>query len=271
MRRVRLLACIGIASVAWWPLVSFGADGITLLLVPREEEPVRSLGMDVAARYPSLLLSYKILPNGTVSLHGWSGTEWVSVTPESYESGAFFSKQPSSAVLVCKADNPVPDELIPNKEWCPAAYKISTTAIRPLLHLLGRHYDYKYEDWKWFADNYKMPINRINPEGLNIRWYHQRLGDRLKKSDFSGEADLKFLSVIFMPQTEPIEQPEIIKDEPGEDPAILNTEPEQAVTDNPLTNAVPDAVILGAGEANEAVGDGSEQRVEDTVAPGEDE
>lgn len=268
MKRIGLLACMFVAAVLFPSSFAFASDGITLLMVPREDGPVR-LGMDVGSRHPTLLLSYKVLPDGSASLHGWSGTEWVNVTSDSFAEGSFFHKQPESAVVVWDEPEQLPKSLIPKESWCPTAYQISTTEMRPLLHLLGRHYDFKYDDWRWFSDNYRLPFNSINPDGLNVSWYHRRLGENLKQGKSTGTADLEYFTILYGPQP-------VLQDEPdalvGE--AVETTESpagEEVVegTDNPLTNAVPQAVILGAGEASEtAVEEQSDKTAEkpaDTV------
>ena len=144
-------------------------DEVTLVMVPREDRVVR-VGMDIANRYPTLLISYQVGGGGVVSLHGWTGTEWVNVTPESFKEGAFFHTGPTDAVLVEKDGEPIPEMLVPSAAWCPSVHKISTIDTRPLLHLIGRHYNFRYSDWKWFASNYKLSMEDINPEGLNIAW-----------------------------------------------------------------------------------------------------
>jgi len=238
--RFRLILTCAVLS----PLLSSARKGITLLVVPREDVPVR-LGLDVGARCPTLLLSYKIQPDESISLHGWSGTEWVNVTPESYAEGSFFSTQPESAVIVWKEGQQLHEALIPSQEWCPEAYGISTAKGRPLIHLLGRHYDFKYDDWRWFSENYNVPLNSINPDSLNMAWYHRRLGENLKREAGAGSSDLKHLSVIYGPELALQDADDVSVDEPIPDEATA------VDADNPLTNSVPQAVVLGVGEAGE--------------------
>jgi len=218
-------------------------DEVTLVMVPREDSVVR-VGLDIASRYPTLLISYQVGAGGAVSLHGWTGTEWVNVTPEAFNEGAFFKTAPTDAVLVEKDGKPIPEKLVPSEVWCSYVHKISTIDTRPLLHLIGQHYNFKYADWKWFASSYKLSIEDINPEGLNVAWYNKPMGEHLsKKSTVVGASDLEYWSVV-----RPVE-PMVIA-EADEMPA--SEEMEQALDgEDPLTNSIPSAVILGAGDADE--------------------
>lgn len=204
---------------------------VTLVLVPREET-VTKLAMDMAHRgYSILLVTYQVAPNGAVSLHGWTGKKWVNITLSDYTAGKFFEKGPKSALMVEKPNVPVPEKLIPPVEWCPDAAKITTTQVRPLIHLTGQYFDFSYKDWKWFSKRYGQTLDAINPEGLNMAWYHRRLDENLKAEDALGADDLRYW--VAVRQTVAVELP---------------VENEEA---DPFTNAVPEAIIMGAGDVPE--------------------
>lgn len=236
-------------------------DEITLVMIPREDSVVR-VGMDLANRYPTLLISYRLGADGAVSLHGWTGTEWVNVSSDAYKAGAFFNNGPTDAVLVEKEGQPFPDALLPAESWCPSIHKVATVDTRPLLHLIGQHYNFKYSDWKWFASNYKMAIEDINPEGLNVAWYNKPMGEHLrKKTVVVGTSDLEYWSVVRLPQSETVEvlAPLVTNDMPVVEDVqpASDTEQQPAGLDgeDPLTNSIPDAVVLGAGDAAAEVED----------------
>lgn len=236
-------------------------DEITLVMIPREDSVVR-VGMDLANRYPTLLISYRLGTDGAVSLHGWTGTEWVNVSSDAYKAGAFFNNGPTDAVLVEKEGQPFPDALLPAESWCPSIHKVATVDTRPLLHLIGQHYNFKYSDWKWFASNYKMAIEDINPEGLNVAWYNKPMGEHLrKKTVVVGTSDLEYWSVVRLPQSETVEvlAPLVTNDMPVVEDVqpASDTEQQPAGLDgeDPLTNSIPDAVVLGAGDAAAEVED----------------
>lgn len=227
-------------------------EEVTLVLVPREDGPVR-VGMDVAKRYPILLISYKQGANGAVSLNGWTGSEWVNITPEAYSEGDFFHTGPTSALIVGKEQRPLPESIVPSMTWCPSVYAISTLETRPLLHLMGRYFDFKYKDWTWFSSNYHMTLDSINPEGLNVGWYHRSLVENLKKPATVGSSDLQYWMVIRQPGMMEQMEPEVeVAPMKSDEPVPNGMEQAEALQVDPLTNAVPDAVVLGAGDADEA-------------------
>ena len=240
------------------------AEEITLLMVPRDDGPVR-IGMDVGNRFPTILLNYMVLPDGSCSLHGWTGSEWVNVSAESFTKGSFFLVEPASALIVTQKDGAVPESLIPPEAWCPSVYRIKTDEVRPLLHLIGRHYDFQYKDWKWFSENYKLTMSQINPEELNLAWYHKRLGENLKDDVIDGSTDLDLLEVIRTAQPDLEEQAEPSPQEPeviGE-PDEADTSAGDQIDGNPLDDPVLPAVIVSGG-------DGEEEPVPETEEAGID-
>ena len=235
---------LAIAFVACTVIVSSAArkDEITLVMVPRDDATVQ-LGMDIANKYPTLLVSYKLGANETVSLHGWTGTQWVNVSLEDFLAGNFFRVGPDSALIVEKAGAEVPGKLLPPPDWCANVAKITTTEMRPLLHLTGQYYDFSFKDWSWFAKRYNLDLDAINPEGLNVSWYHRRMEDHLKSNDSLGASDLQFwVSIRQAVMTEPMEPPASGMEEPT--PPV-----DEEVVGDPFTNAAPSAVIMGAADA----------------------
>lgn len=227
-------------------------DVVTLLLVPREDGPVR-VGMDIANKYPTLLISYVVRPNGTVSMHGWTGKEWVNVTADAYKGGEFFQKGPSSAIIVEPVGQSTPESLIPPVNWCPSVYAISTIDTRALLHLMGRHYDFNYKEWKWFSSHYHMPLESINPDSLNVAWYHRRLNENLTKPTIVGSSDLQYWMVLRSTEQMGMGlEAEVLALESGETGSSEMEAPAEML-ENPLTNAIPDAVVLGPGDADEEI------------------
>lgn len=229
---VALTVCSAISTTA------ARKDEITLVMVPRGEETER-LGMDLVDKYGSMLLRYKTGANQAVSLHGWTGTQWVMIRPEAFQQGDFFRKGPGSAVIVEEAGKTVPSKMIPPAQWCPTVSKITTTEMRPLLHLTGRYYDISYKDWKWFAKRYNMSVDDINPEGLNIAWYHRRLAENLT----IGQQDV-YDQQYWVSVRRPVERTAVA-------PVVEERAADTGISGNPLTNEAPEAVIMGAGDAEE--------------------
>lgn len=243
-------------------------DEVTLLMVPRVESAVR-LGLDLAARYPSLLISYRKLPSGKFSLHGWTGSQWVNVTEANYKTGTFFRTGPRSALLFESGKEPFPQGLLPSASWAPEVHRIQTVKTRPMLHLVGRYYDFVYEDWKWASRRYKLPIDAINPDGLNLSWYHKPLKEHLGSEEQGVEYnDLKFWKIVRKPAPPPEVQPEVETEiaapaSPPKPEAPKATESSisaendaEPVLLDPFSGTVPAAEVYGAGSAEEVVGDG---------------
>ncbi|MCF7848954.1 MAG: hypothetical protein K9M45_08905 [Kiritimatiellales bacterium] len=225
---------------------------VSLLVIPRDDTCIR-LALDIANNYPVMVLAYNTAGGATV-LHGWDGTKWVGVTLEAYAQGAFFtSVGPDKVLLVEAVGAPLPENLVPPSSWCPSSAKIVTTVPRTLLLLLGRYYDFPYSHWKWFAKRYGYQLEEINPQGLNIRWYHRRLDENLARRQALYSNDMQYWTplteavapVVEVPMLEEIPEPKL---EPKPKP---EPEPEPLPEPETLSADVPPAVVLGPGEADE--------------------
>jgi len=262
MKNNKSMTCFVAALVACSAIFSSAArkDEVTLIMVPREDATVR-LGMDLANKYPTLLISYKLGANEAVSLHGWTGTQWVNVGMEDFQAGNFFRTGPDSALIVEKAGAAVPGKMLPPVDWCASVAKITTTEMRPLLHLVGQYYDFSFKDWQWFSKRYNMEVDAINPEGLNIAWYHRRMGEHLTPRDSQGVSDLQYWVFIRQPMAVEAAAPGEVE---AEEAPLMGEE-----SGNPLTNDAPAAVIMGAADADEEVSEApapaDETEVEDKV------
>ncbi len=237
-----LLACSAVFSNA------ARKDEVTLVMVPREDALIR-LGTDIANKYPTLLISYKLGANREVSLHGWTGSQWLAVGLDDFQSGKFFKKGPDTALVVEKAGIAFPGKMLPSPDWCASAAKITTTEMRPLLHLVGQYYDFSFKDWTWFAKRYNMDMDAINPEMLNVAWYHRRGGELLASREQQGESDLQYWAPIYRKEEVPpgVSKPVVPVDTQTEE-AVVVPPVEQEEPGNPLTNDAPAAVIMGADE-----------------------
>lgn len=229
-------------------------EEVTLVMVPRDDATVQ-LGLDIANTYPTLLVSYKLGANGTASLHGWTGTQWVNIATDDFRAGNFFRTGPDSALIVEAPGAPLPETLMPPADWCPSVSKIATTEMRPLIHLVGQYFDFPFKDWQWFAKRYNMDLDAINPEGLNVAWYNKPLSDHFKSAAPVGASDLQYWFSIRQPIVGMSMLAEPIPLEEASEPAMEEPVPTGEGDDvgNPLTNAVPPAVVLGAADVPEEV------------------
>jgi len=193
-----------------------------------------------------LLISYKLGANEAVSLHGWTGTQWVNVSVEDFQAGNFFRTGPDSALVVENAGVAVPGKILPPSDWCASAAKIMTTETRPLLHLVGQYYDFSFKDWQWFSKRYNQDLDAINPEGLNVSWYHKRMSEHMKPGGQQGASDLQYwVAIRQIVENEPVLAPVDVETEA---PAVAPVTEESG---NPFTNDAPAAVIMGAADASE--------------------
>jgi len=245
MKNRKSMVCFVAALVACSAVFSNAArkDEVTLVMVPREDATIQ-LGMDIANKYPTLLISYKLGANKTVSLHGWTGTQWVNVGLEDFQGGKFFKKGPDSTLVVEKAGMAIPAKMLPSPDWCASAARITTTEMRPLLHLVGQYYDFSFKDWEWFAKRYNMEMDAINPEGLNVAWYHRRGGEHLQLREQQGASDLQYWISIYQ---KTVAEPAPPADAPAKEAAAVQAVEEEE-PGSPLANDVPAAVVMGADE-----------------------
>ena len=245
MRRSKVILWCSVVLMMCSAVVSHAErkGELTLLMVPREEETLR-VGMDIANRFETMLVSYKLGANNAVSLHGWTGSQWVNITLDNFQKGDFFRQGPDTALVVRKDGVPMPAKMLPPADWCDSASMIMTTELRPLLHLAGQYFNFSYKDWKWFAKRYNMDMDAINPDQLNVAWYHRRMGEHLTPRDPQGASDLQYWVTIRRPV--PLTQP-------GDTNAVMDQAEAESAEDaeNLLTNEVPSAVIMGAGDADE--------------------
>ena len=155
--------------------------------------------------------------------------------------------------LLFKSNQPFPEGLIPCASWCDDVYKINSSELRPVIHLVGQALHFKYDDWKWFAKRYNTPITQLNPTESGIHWYNRRLGDVFKGKRISGHQDILLWEVVRVSEEELVESlaseeealPILISDEGDEidTPVVIEEElPEEAT--NPLEQDQPLAEIV---------------------------
>ncbi|MBN2685204.1 MAG: hypothetical protein JXR40_07980 [Pontiellaceae bacterium] len=228
----------------------------TLMLIPAEEDVIK-MAFDVGNTYPTILLCYKAMPDGSYALKGWTGEEWLTVSGAAYKAGTFFIAEPSSALLISPKGTKTPAALIPPESWCPSVYAITTTEMRPLLHLVGCHYDFSSKSWKQLAKTYGFDVRSINPENINMPWYHRSLKENSEGAT-QGVKDFQYLTTIREPEPvlpveemdeldqegeinlEPIQESEYIDELAPEEEAV------EVITELP---DAPTAVIHGVGSA----------------------
>jgi hypothetical protein len=229
-----------LAMCSWAGAAQSRKNEITLVLVPREKI-VQKFNIEVGERYPTLLVSYLVLPTGAISLHGWAGKRWVNISYDDYVAGSFFKKKPSSALIVEKAGVPIPKKLIPPTTWCSDVFKITTTQLRPLVHLTGQYFGFGYKDWSWFSKRSGFAMEAINPEYLNVSWFRRSRADHADSTVSSAKEDGKFWVTVR----------QVVVTKKIEEPVPVETTNTVEMVENPFTNDVPPAVVMGASDVSE--------------------
>lgn len=166
---------------SWSTQAAWRNDEITMLVMPREEIPLR-IAQDISRRYPTLIISYHLM-QGKLKLNAWNGESWIPVPIKEYTAGTFFANRPTTAIVVESESFRLPSDLTPNGIWCESASLIASTKPRVLLHLLGLHFDFPFRHWKQFAERYGYAIEEINPTLQNVHWWNLRADQFLEKRD----------------------------------------------------------------------------------------
>tara|TARA_E500000178_G_scaffold356637_1_gene436401 strand:+ start:5145 stop:5921 length:777 start_codon:yes stop_codon:yes gene_type:complete len=248
---IKKVVCgMALLSGLLWGGPSAMADGRVLIMVPQDEELVK-VGLDLAVRHPSLLVSYRLGAQQTASLKGWTGTEWVYVSVANFLAGDFFREGPDEAIIV-ESNLPFPEALIPDASWCERVAKITTDDVRSVVHLAGRALHFEYRDWKWFSERYRLPMAKLNPSQSGIRWYNRRLGDVIGSQMSRNYEDDENWVVLRAPEPavaleEEVVEPVVVEDEAVEmiDTNVIDVTDvlvEQPI--NPLEEEPPSAQIV---------------------------
>jgi hypothetical protein len=214
---------------------------VTLLLVPLGDEELVRVGQDIEARFPTLLLRYESGPAG-IKLHGWAKTEWVNIKLADYALGNFFKNGPKTAILIGREAMPIPSLLVPPEAWCDNVAAISTTDTRPVLHLLGQYFDFSHSDWKWFSARYNQPFDAINPDGLNVKWYHRRGSEHLKAGAGSVAAnDMQYWTVIrrIADVVEPVAAEAVTSEKAEKEAGAASEDGDEPIVIEPIEEEIP--------------------------------
>jgi hypothetical protein len=232
-------------------LNKLGLSKITMLVVPRAEEPVR-IAMDISQSYPTLIVCYQQSHN-LLNLHAWNGTQWVKVSTEDYQQGTFFTNAPSEAVIIEPEGVAASDILTPPESWCEKTYRLRTTDLDAVIYLLGRHLDFPYSLWIEFAERYDRTLEQINPSHTNVPWWHYRGNQLISKDNpldhkihkdkwISPDAPIKPAEpkpVVKMPEPEPVAKSGGFKTAPRKEPTPAVDVIVKELTETPAPTPAP--------------------------------
>ncbi len=163
------LLCLQLPARIW--AMGSSPRNPTILLVPAVHSVVQ-LGRDFVERENVLLMTYapKTAPQSP-HLHAWSGTDWVRVTPEAFAAGSFL-RVPAARLIVVGPADPLTASLIESgSSWSPEVLNLESSNITDLVNSLGRLYNFRQSDWKWFANRYELKLEDLNAESRGQSWY----------------------------------------------------------------------------------------------------
>jgi hypothetical protein len=221
MLKKLMLLSVSVFSLLAPPSQAWRNDEITMLVVPREVQPLQ-IAQDISRRYPVLIVSYQT-QKGDLKIHAWNGDSWVDVSAEDYTNGTFFAIRPKHAIIVENERSPAPATLVPSRTWCESANRLTSTDPRIMLHLLGIYFDFPFRHWNQLAKRYNYSIEEINPTLKNVHWWDLRADILLaKRADRNFSVDLDnwyYLETIPAPVIEPVvldeEAPAPVEDPTG--------------------------------------------------------
>jgi len=236
MSKIKSLLLVFLMASSSW------ADEITLLMVPDDPKVVK-IGLDITSHHPSILLvKYKLGAQNTARIFGWKGTEWVTISNSNFINGKFFKEGPKKTIIV-ESDYIFPNALIPREDWCANVYKISTTQTSSLIHLLGINIGFNNSDWQSFSNIYNLPISKINPNFKGLKWYHRRLSDVVRSSEYINSEDKKYWTIIREEEHSSLLLNDLDNLTSIEYEDDLDIKEEEIEINNPLSQEPPEAVI----------------------------
>jgi hypothetical protein len=127
-----------------------------VLLVAPARYSVMQVAFDVARRYPSLLVSYQ-RPDPDPRLHVWNGYEWLPLSLEDYQSGAFMQSYPARTFFLGD-DGLLPASLRKVDAWCKDTRQIADLETPSLINEIGQGIPFTPADWRWFAGRYNLTL-----------------------------------------------------------------------------------------------------------------
>ena len=149
------------------------AQGFSVIVAPAHII-VMQIAFDVVDQKPSVLVSYE--PDGNASdpfLHVWNKTRWVPLSFDDYRSGAFMKKRPHQ-VIVLGDENPLTEVLLTSSQsWTPQSFVVPVTNARTVVNGLGQRFDFKMNEWRWFAQRYDLELVEVNARERDEVWYDQ--------------------------------------------------------------------------------------------------
>lgn len=151
----------------------------SILVVPAQHGTVQ-IARDFEEFETLLLVSYDTAaPANTPFLHTWNGTEWLRLQPEAYRTGNFLRREPTRVIVV---GPPTPQVSLLVEQatlWSQReVLNIESSDPTEIINALGRIFNLRPRDWRWFATRYVLELEDLNRHTEHVSWY-----DTYKASD----------------------------------------------------------------------------------------
>lgn len=158
--------------VSGFSMASRLASAPALLLVPAQFAPLQ-VGFDVAERYSTVLVAYQTQGVGREPvLHVWDGAQWVRIGMQDIRTFSFLSVAPERVLLVGD-ENTLPSALVDATAGTAGQYVLPSTDAASMVNHFGHFYNFRSQDWRWFADRYNLDLADMNQARREESWYNQ--------------------------------------------------------------------------------------------------
>jgi hypothetical protein len=144
----------------------------SILVIPAQHGAVQ-IARDFETFQPLLLMTYDTdAPDESPFLHTWNGTEWLRLSPESYQSGSFLRRDPLR-VIVVGPPTPQVSVLVEQATLWSRREVLNIESADPVevINALGRIFDIRPRDWRWLANRYVLELEDLNRDTGHLSWY----------------------------------------------------------------------------------------------------
>jgi hypothetical protein len=141
-------------------------------VLPAQYAPLQ-FGFDVAERYSTVLVAYQAQGMGREPLlHVWDGAQWVRIGMQDMRTFSFLSVAPDRILLVGD-ENTLPSALIDATAGAASQYVLPSSDAASMVNHFGHVYQFRSQDWRWFAARYNLDLADLNQARREDSWYNQ--------------------------------------------------------------------------------------------------
>lgn len=174
MQIMKRLVVVGVLAVAAGviPESVFAAAATpeSIIVLPARKRIVH-LAFQIAQCKDVGLVAYNNNPTLPAPLiHVWNGQEWVQVTAEEYQQGAFMSGEPKH-VFIIGDHNALPPQMTALPDWAKNAEVIPSMGTADIVNKIGQALKFSGRQWQWIAQANDLSVADQNAERRRYgRW-----------------------------------------------------------------------------------------------------